>query len=58
VDEPITRVTVDGVVVGWVEYDPATDTWRARVRGESAGETHHDRDEAVAWVRQQHEQRS
>jgi hypothetical protein len=42
-------------VVGWVEYQPDGDTYRARIQGDSAGETFHDRDEAVQWVRQQHQ---
>ncbi|HEX6073912.1 MAG TPA: hypothetical protein VFZ32_01460 [Micromonosporaceae bacterium] len=38
-------------MVGWVEYHPDTDTYRARVRGDAAGQTFYDRREAVEWVR-------
>ncbi len=52
--DEITPVVVDGVTVGWVEYHPDGDTYRARVRGDAAGQTFHDLDAAVEWVREQH----
>jgi len=52
--EPEVEVKVDGVVVGWVEYDPEIDRWQARLKGESASERFHFRSRAVAWIRQQH----
>lgn len=54
--DEITPVEVDGVTVGWVEYHPGSDTYRARLRGDSAGQTFHDLDAAVEWVREQHRQ--
>lgn len=53
---PITPVEVDGVVVGWVEYHGGDDVWRARVRGDSAGQTFHDEDAAAQWVREQYQE--
>jgi predicted RNA-binding protein with PUA domain len=52
--DEITAVEVDGTVVGWVEYQPRGDQYRARLKGDSGSRAFHDRDEAVAWIRKNH----
>lgn len=55
--EPEAEVKVGGVTAGWVEYDPDTDRWQARVKGDSAPQPFPYRARAVAWIREQHEER-
>lgn len=56
--EPEVEVRVDGVAVGWVEYDPEIDRWQARMRGDSATRQFHFKSRAVRWVREQYQQQT
>ncbi len=51
--QDITPVRVDGVVVGWIEYDPKSDTWKATVKDKGSSGPFPYRAHAERWIRDQ-----